>query len=67
VDEPRTTRGWLSLYLAAFVLMLVAGAVLTVATLGGRLESLRLLRLSAGLSIAAIVVAVLSVVLPRRR
>jgi hypothetical protein len=67
VDEPRTTRGWLSLYVVAFVLMLVAGIVLTVATLGGRLESLRLLRVSAGLSIAAIVVAALSVVLPKRR
>jgi hypothetical protein len=67
VDEPRTTRGWLSLYVAAFVLMLTAGVVLTVATLGGRLESLRLLRVSAGLSVVAMVAAVLSVVLPRRR
>jgi hypothetical protein len=57
----------LSLYIAAFVLMLTAGVVLTVATLGGRLESLRLLRASAVLSVVAIVVAVLSVVLPRRR
>jgi hypothetical protein len=47
--------------------MLTAGVVLGVATLGGRLESLRLLRLSAGLSVAAMVAAVVSVVLPRRR
>jgi hypothetical protein len=66
VDEPRTPRGWVSLYAAAFVLMLTAGTVFAVATLG-RLESLRLFRVSAGLSIAAMAVAILSVVLPRRR
>ena len=55
----------MSLYAAAFTLMLAAGAVLVIASLG-RLESLRLLRVSAWLSVAAIVVAVASVALPRR-
>ena len=63
VAEPR--RGWPSLYALSFGLLLAAGVALTVATLG-TLNSLRLLRVSAGLSIAAIVVAVASVVLPRR-
>jgi hypothetical protein len=55
-----------SLYAVSFALMLVAGTVLVVASLG-RLESTRLLSASAVLSAAAIVAAVLSVVLPRRR
>lgn len=63
VAGPR--RGWTSLYAVAFGLLLAAGATVTVATLGS-LNSLRLLWLSAGLSVAAIVVAVVSVMLPRR-
>ena len=58
-------RGWTSLYALSFGLLLAAGVALTVATLGS-LNSLRLLRVSAGLSIAAIVVVVVSVVLLRR-
>ena len=64
-DVTEQRRGWTSLYAASFVVLLIAGATLTVATLGS-LNSLRLLRLSAGLSIVAIVLAVVSVVLPRR-
>lgn len=63
MTEPR--RGWTSLYALSFGLLLAAGVALTVATLGS-LNSLRLLRVSAGLSIATIVVVVVSVVLPRR-
>lgn len=63
VTEQR--RGWTSLYAASFALLLAAGITLTVATLGS-LNSLRLLRVSAGLSVVAIVIAVMSVVLPRR-
>jgi hypothetical protein len=65
-DEPRIPRGWLSLYTLAFVLMSIAATILVMATLG-RLESLRLLRVSSGFSVAAIVVAVVAVVVPRRR
>ena len=64
-DVTERRRGWTSLYAASFVVLLIAGATLTVATLGS-LNSLRLLRVSAALSVAAIVVAVVSVVLPRR-
>jgi hypothetical protein len=64
-DVTERRRGWTSLYAVAFALLLAAGITLTVATLGS-LNSLRLLRVSAALSIAAIAVAVLSVVLPRR-
>ncbi len=65
--EPRAKqRGWVSLYAASFVLMLAAAAC---AALAGRdfLQDLTLLKASAALSAAAIVTAVLSVVLPRRR
>ncbi len=66
MDEPKPRRGWVSLYAAAFALMLVAGVLFVVASLG-RLESLRLLRVSAAFSVAAVVVSVLSVLLPARR
>lgn len=66
MDRPKPRRGWVSLYAVAFVLMLAAGAVFVAASLG-RLESLGLLRVSAWLSGAAIVVAVASVLVPRRR
>jgi hypothetical protein len=58
-------RGWVSLYAGAFALMLAAGAVLVVTSLGS-LQSTRLLWVSAGLSITAIVVSVASLVVPRR-
>jgi hypothetical protein len=63
---PARRRGWVSLYAMAFGLMLGAGAAIAISSLG-TLRSLGLLRLSIGLSIAAIVVAVVAVLLPRRR
>lgn len=66
MEQPRPRRGWVSLYAVAFALLLVAGAVFAFATFG-QLESLRLLRVSAWLSVAAIVAAVVSVVFPVRR
>lgn len=66
MDEPRPPRGWVSLYGVAFALMLGAGVIFALATLG-RLESLRLLWVSVWLSVAAIVAAVASVVVPGRR
>lgn len=65
MEQPRPRRGWVSLYAVAFALLLAAGAVFAFATVG-QLESLRLLRVSAGFSVAAIVAALASVVLPRR-
>lgn len=59
-------RGWVRVYAIAFVLMAVAGG-LFVASFLGRLESIRLLWASAGVSVAAIVVAAVSVLAPRRR
>lgn len=66
VPEPTPRRGWVSLYAAAFALMLVGGAFLVASALG-RLGSIRLLWVSAWFSVAAIVVAVASVLLPRRQ
>ncbi len=66
MDEPKTRRGWVSLYALAFALLLVAGLLFVVASLG-HLESLRLLRVSALVSGAAIALAIASVALPRRR
>jgi hypothetical protein len=54
------------LYAGAFALMLTAGAVLVAASLG-RLESIRLLWISAWLSVAAIVLTLASVLMTRRR
>jgi hypothetical protein len=57
----------LGLYALAFGLMLAAGAALAVSA-GGFLENTQLLWVSVGLSIGAIVAAVLTVVLrPRDR
>lgn len=66
VPEPKPSRGWASLYAGAFALLIVGGILLAVASLG-QLRSTRLLWASAGLSVAAILVAVVSVLLPRRR
>jgi uncharacterized membrane protein (DUF2068 family) len=66
MEQPRPRRGWVSLYAVAFALLLLAGAVFAFATFG-QLESLGLLRVSAWLSVAAIVAAVVSVVIPVRR
>lgn len=59
-------RGSFALYLVAFVLMLVAGGSLVMSA-KGLLESTRLLWFSTGFSVAAIVVAVVGLVVPRRR
>jgi len=58
-------RGWVSLYALAFALLLGAGAAMGASAIG-LLESTRLLWTSTILSSAAILVAVLSVLLPRR-
>ena len=63
---PGDQRGWVRVYAIAFVLMAVSGG-LFVASFLGRLESIRLLWASAGVSVAAIVVAAVSVLAPRRR
>ena len=66
IDAPaKTPRGWTTLYAVAFVVMLVAGLLLAIAA-RGFLDNLTLLWLSAGLSLGAIVLAVLALVLPRR-
>lgn len=62
----RRARGSFALYLVAFVLMLVAGASLVLSA-KGLLESTRLLWVSTGFSIAAIVAAAVGLVVPRRR
>ncbi|HEX9121853.1 MAG TPA: hypothetical protein VF984_00605 [Actinomycetota bacterium] len=64
-DERRPGRGRVEWYAAAFALMLVAAVVLVVTSLGS-LSSIRLLWISAVFSALAIVVAVISVVVPRR-
>ena len=65
-DAPaKTPRGWTTMYAVAFVVMLVAGLLLAIAA-RGFLDNLTLLWLSAGLSLGAIVLAVLALVLPRR-
>jgi predicted exporter len=65
-EGSRRPRGWLSLYLVSFVLMIAAGAVLVLAA-RDLLRSLTPLWISTGLSAAAIAAAVAGVVLPRRR
>ena len=65
-DAPaKTPRGWTTLYAVAFVVMLIAGLLLAIAA-RGFLDNLTLLWVSAGLSLGAIVLAVLALVLPRR-
>ncbi|MDP9298611.1 MAG: hypothetical protein M3O98_08105 [Actinomycetota bacterium] len=59
-------RGWASLYALAFLLMVAAAATLGVAV-KGFLASTTPLWMSAGLSAGSIVVAIVSLVLPRRR
>jgi hypothetical protein len=61
-------RGWLSLYVAAFVAMALSAALVVAGSLG-RLDagSLRLLRVSWVLSGAAVILALASVLAPRRR
>ena len=64
-EQQPKVRGWVTLYAVAFVLLVGAGAAL-VASAVGFLASTRLLWVSTGLSAAAIGVAVLGVLLPRR-
>jgi magnesium-transporting ATPase (P-type) len=59
-------RGWVSVYAAAFVLMLGAGLALAVSSLGS-LRSFELLWFSVALSVGAIAAGLLSVLLPRHR
>jgi hypothetical protein len=62
----RRPRGSFAFYVVAFVLMLVAGLSLVMSA-KGLLESTRLLWVSSGFSAAAILVAVVGLVVPRRR
>lgn len=64
-EVPRRSRGWVSVYAMAFLLLLGAGVAIA-ASAEGLLESTRLLWVSTALSGLAIVVAIASVVLPRR-
>ncbi len=66
VTGTRRPRGWASLYALAFVVLVGAGAALTLAAVS-LLESTRLLWVSTALSGLAIVLAIVSVVLPRSR
>jgi membrane protein YdbS with pleckstrin-like domain len=61
----RRMRGWASLYAVAFLLVVIAGGALAL-EVRSFFASTRLLWVSSFLSVAAIVVAVLSVLLPRR-
>jgi hypothetical protein len=62
----RTPRGRLTLYAGAFGLMILAGALVAIAT-RDFLKNTTLLWISAGLSLAGIALAILAVTLPRRR
>ena len=58
----------MSLYAFAFALMLSAGTLVVIASLGKLTDDgLRLLRISAGISVAAIGFAIASVLVTRRR
>jgi hypothetical protein len=63
---PSHQRGWVSIYLVAFAMLLGAGLVLAIAA-RGFLASIGLLWLSIALSAGALVLAVVSAVLPPRR
>jgi hypothetical protein len=63
MDEPR--RGWVSLYAAAFGLMLAAAIALMASSLGS-LRSIGLLWISSALSLLAAGLAVASILVPRR-
>lgn len=62
----KTPRGWLTLYAVSFLVMLVAGALLGVAA-RDFLDNTGILYLSTGLSVLAIVLAVVALAAPRRR
>ena len=63
--RPRRPRGWVSVYALAFLLLVGAGAAMTASAVGF-LTSTRLLWTSTVLSGLAILVAIVSVALPRR-
>ena len=65
MEEPKGRRGWVSLYAAAFVLMLVAAVALMASSLG-TLRSIGLLWVSSVFSLAATGLAVASALVPRR-
>jgi hypothetical protein len=65
MEHPKRRRGWVSLYAAAFVLMLVAAAALMASSLGS-LRSIGLLWVSGVFSVAATGLAVASALVPRR-
>ncbi len=65
VADTRHGRVAVSLFAIGFVLMLVAGAVLVIGALG-HLNSMSLLWVSAGLSLAAIAFALAGLLMPRR-
>jgi hypothetical protein len=65
MEEPNRRRGWVSLYAAAFVLMLLAAVALMASSLGS-LRSIGLLWISSALSLAATGLAVASALVPRR-
>jgi hypothetical protein len=60
-----TRKGWVSLYAAAFAIMLVAAIALMASSLGS-LRSIGLLWISSVLSLLAAGLAVASVLVPRR-
>jgi hypothetical protein len=65
VTDTEHGRASLTLFAFGLVLMLVAGAILAIGTVG-HLNSIRLLWVSAGLSLAAIAFALASLVVPWR-
>jgi hypothetical protein len=65
MGDPKPRRGWVSLYAAAFVLMLVAAVALMASSLGS-LRSIGLLWVSSVFSVAATGLAVASALVPRR-
>jgi hypothetical protein len=66
MEEPEPRRGTIGLYAGAFVLMIAAGTALVGSSLGS-FRSIGLLWVSGGLSVAAIGLALASVLVPRRR
>ena len=64
--EETHRRGWISVYAVAFALMAAAAIAIAASSLGS-LRSIGLLWFSSALSLAAIVTAIASVLVPRRR
>ena len=62
---PSRSHGWVSLYLVAFVLLLVSGLSVALAA-RSFLESLAPLYLSMALSVVSAILAVVAVLLPKR-